>query len=582
MVAVKHWSLIFITAMLFSFVTKAAVTVSVIPDSPSMEESFRIVYSVDEKLSETPDFSALQSLFEILRQNQSTQVQWINGKHSSSTTWELEVVPLKAGDLIIPAIVFGNSSSPPTPVTVRSANSANGAPQSDLLLEIDVDDNTPYVQQQVVLTVRLLRRLTLADAKLSDLETSGDVIVKPLSKDRTYQDERLGKRYEVFERRFAIFPQASGSLTIEPFNVTAQVSRGSRSLFDPFRSTTSTRRISSNTIQLEVQPVPTDFTGDTWLPARRLNLREEWEPAVDSVASGEPLTRTLYLLGDGLTAGQLPDFPMAKPGADLGGANIYPDQVQTNEQETETGFSALKQQKFAIIANNSELIEVPEISIPWWNIETDEMEIARTGARQIKVELPASSAPSDLAAPQGSDIVETPVEDNTFADEAKPESASSWWRPLAIVALLGWAATILIWWLQSRKSYLQQSDSASSVSAKINHRIVSLEKEVLRSADMNDPYATRKNLLTWANAVFEPHVYLSLGALAKELPTPLATQIKTLDSHLYANKTSSWLGEELRQAFQNTDLPKKNRGNNPPKRTGERSGDHLEPLFKLN
>ena len=192
----KRWILsaaVFALASLFfSENAMAEISVSVFPDPPTLEESFRIVYSVDGKLNETPDFSALNGLFEILRQNQSTQVQWINGKHSASTRWELEVVPLKGGDLIIPSIAFGDTSSPPTPVTILSANDTNGSPKSDLLLEIDVDDNTPYVQQQVVLTVRLLRRLTLADAKLSDLATSGDVIVKALSNDRTYQDERQG------------------------------------------------------------------------------------------------------------------------------------------------------------------------------------------------------------------------------------------------------------------------------------------------------------------------------------------------------------------------------------------------------
>ena len=552
----------------------ADVMVTVQPDPPSLEESFRIVFSADEALDGEPNFEPLKGLFEILGQNQSTQVQWVNGAHSKTTSWDLEVVALNSGDVVIPAISFGDDASAPTRVTILSPNSGMTSPKSDLLLEIDVDDNTPYVQQQVLLTVRLLRRLTLADAKLSEPETSSDVIVKVLSKDRTYQDDRLGKRYEVFERRFAIFPQSSGSMRIAPFTVTAQIPRSSRSLFDPFRSSTTTRRISSNEITLAVKPVPAEFTGTTWLPARKLSLREEWEPNGSSIKSGEPLTRTLFLWSEGLTAGQLPDFPTI----DFGAANIYPDQIQSNEQETADGFSALKQQKFAIIANASDLIEVPEIAIPWWNVETDQMEIARTTARTISVaasQLQANTAnePTPESLIDSSPGTASEFTNAPAINEPSLDNSVGNWRALAVLAFVGWFLTALAWGLVVSRKRTRTARPATVPS--LNVGISRLEKEVARAADANDPFTCRKALLDWGRSVFEGEQLLSLGALEKRVPNALASEIKKLDAHLYAQNNMSWTGENLKIAFVNNKIA-------TPSVVKQADNENLESLFKLN
>ena len=185
----------------------------------------------------------------------------------------------RSGDLVIPAIQFGADSSPITPIKVADHIPGRSNQELDLILELAVDETAPYVQQQVIVTVRLLRRIELSDAKLSEPSANADAIFKVLARDKTYQDRRDDRRYEVFERRYAVYPQASGSMTINPLILTAQVARSTRSFFDPFRSGMSTRRVRSNAVKLEVKPVPDAFTGDVWLPARRLRLRDEWEPA---------------------------------------------------------------------------------------------------------------------------------------------------------------------------------------------------------------------------------------------------------------------------------------------------------------
>ena len=553
----------------------AAVGVAVFPDTPNIAESFRIIFTADEKINGEPDFSPLEPLFDILGQNQSTQVQWINGKHSATTRWELEVIAKKPGDLVIPAIDFGSSSSHALSISVIASGASGTSTNDDLLLEISIDDDRPYVQQQTILTVRLLRRISLADAKLTEPATSGDVIIKPLSKDRTYQDERNGKRYEVFERRFALYPQASGRLAIEPFTVTTQVTRGSRSLFDPFRSSTTTRRVRSNALTLEVEAIPRNFSGDNWLPARKLDLREEWEPENNIITNGEPITRTLYLWSDGLTAGQLPDFPTL----DIDSTTVYPDQVQTREQENEAGFSAIKQQKFALItkfdnADSDPNITIPAIEIPWWNIETDTMEVARLPARKLSVNVNAAAATSPEAITPAERVSDNDLESSGESTIVLEEPRDGIWRGVAIAAILGWLATAVLAWRFVRNHGLNAKRSRVTSSEAENPKLARLEKDVSHAARANDPYAARQSLLAWGRAAHAQEIR-SLGHLARLVAPELATEIRRLDAHFYAQGDASWLGSELLNAFKNNKISDKS------KAVSGRKPDGLESLFKL-
>ena len=559
---------------LFTTGSIAAVNVSVFPDMPNIAESFRIIFTADEKISGDPDFAPLDNLFEVLGQNQSTQVQWVNGKHSATTRWELEVIAKKAGDLVIPSIKFGASASQATSITVVASGNGGTTMNDDLLLEIAIDDEAPYVQQQVLLTIRLLRRISLSDAKLTEPATSGDVIIKPLSKDRTYQDERNGKRYEVFERRFALFPQASGRLEIEPFTVTTQVSRGSRSLFDPFRSSTTTRRVRSNALLLDVKPIPASFTGDTWLPATKLSLREEWDPDNDTITNGEPATRTLYLSSDGLTAGQLPDFSPLN----IESTTVYPDQVQTQERESENGFTAIKQQKFALITKFTDPgatpgIAIPPIELPWWNIETDQMEIARVSGRTLNVRVPAGETPQGPAS-LAEAVLETEASTPLDLTPAAESAAKTMWRPLALSLLAGWVLTLLIWFWHTRKH--ATAPNTTVIQADKNPKLSKLERDLNRAARSDDPYTARQVLLAWGKIAYRENNLLSLGQLARlVVDNALAAEIRRLDAHFYSQSGTNWFGKDLMNAFKNNAIDANSEN------TSDGQAEELDSLFKL-
>ena len=532
-----------------SAVQAAEITVSVQPQNPVANESFQILFNSDSSVDEEPDFSVLEAIVDILGRNRQTSIQWINGRNSHTTTWALEVIVRTPGRLVIPEIAFGSDRSNSTIIEIHPrGGSTSAVVDTGLLLEIEVDNKTPYVQQQIILTARLLRRVELNDANLTDPSADADVIIKRLGKDSTTQTTRNNKRYEMFERRFAIFPQTSGPVTLNPLTLTTQIVHSTRSLFDPFRQTVKTRRIESNQIELQVKPIPPSFTGDTWLPAKRLGLRDDWDPDDDTLTAGEPLTRTVFLWADGLNSGQLPELPIPLPE----GLKIYPDQPQTSEQETDTGFSAIRQQKFAIIPSMANKIVFPEVSVTWWNTETDRMEVAHLNERPFTVKESTVAEPehSELADGAASSITSTANIDPVGAGIAELTGVNrNIWFILACVCLLGWIATILAWWLRSRA----RSPTVSVTNETPAPAFSRARRDVLGACKANDPAGTKTALIAWGRVAFDQPQLMTLGEVAELVAEPLDAEIRQLDGYLYGRNRTTWDQFALREAFEHGD-----------------------------
>ena len=85
--------------------------------------------------------------------------------------------------------------------------------QRDIFLEAEVDSHFPYVQGQVLLTLRLMSAVSLQEGKLDDPDIEWGMIER-VGKDSSFETVRDGRRYHVTERRFAITPQKAGAQII--------------------------------------------------------------------------------------------------------------------------------------------------------------------------------------------------------------------------------------------------------------------------------------------------------------------------------------------------------------------------------
>ncbi|MFM8443580.1 MAG: BatD family protein, partial [Methylococcus sp.] len=190
-----------------------------------INESFTLTFTADAEPDGDPDFSPLEDQFEILNQGQSSQFSIINGKASRQVTWQLQVIAKQPGTLQIPSIAFGSDRSRPFSVTVTNgAVRGKQGGEASLYLEAEAEPKNPYVQAQVILTIRVLSRVAFS-GDLSQPEIP-DAVVEKLDEDREFVSLRDGVQFKVNERRYAVFPQKSGRLTIGPINLTAQLAAG--------------------------------------------------------------------------------------------------------------------------------------------------------------------------------------------------------------------------------------------------------------------------------------------------------------------------------------------------------------------
>ncbi len=529
---------------------QATVELDITPDPAVLNESTRLTFRATGEVDGEPDFTPLEATFDIIGRNRQTAISWINGRREESTSWTLNAMPRAAGRVQLPAIRFGREQSLPRTLEVVSGAAGPQDDSADILLEVAAEPGSPYVQQQVTYTVRLLHRVELSSPRFSALTTSSDAIVKPLGQGRQYVEKVNGRSYEAFEQRYAVFPQKSGRLTINPVVLTTQVVTGTRSFFDPFSQSLTTRRVESKAIHLEVRPVPASFpAGANWLPARRLRLYEEWEPDSNTSTAGTPLARTLFLWADGLIAGQLPEFKLA----DIAGVKLYPDQAQSNEQDTATGFTAVKQQKFAIIANANGELRFPPIEIPWWNTETDSLEIAHLPERALSVSgarsepPPASTGAADTTAAAAIEPTAPPA---TGAAPVIENAGMRRWRSIAMLATLAWLATLALWAWQVRRSHRDGPVAPTGDLALAGNRRRA-RRALTQACARNEPLAAREALLAWAASTTTLARPRTLGAIAVAAGGELGRAIGELERHLYGPPSASgqaWQGAALAAA----------------------------------
>ena len=546
--------------------TSLAAEIRVTTDrtSVNLDESFQVIFSASGDPDGEPDFSPLQKDFEILGQSQSNQSLMINGSFSSTIQWVVDVVAKKAGVLTIPAINFGQDKSTASTVHINKEDqitlNIKGKGGGDLFFLVDVSTETPYVQQQVIYTLRLYRKVNLSQASLTEPKLA-DAMIERLGEDKDYNALFQGEQYSVTERKYAIFPQKSGAKTIAQLSLTAAVVVGNRSSgFSGFfsRQRTQTKRVVSDAVELNVRPVPKGFVGKRWLPAEQLHLQEKWSNDELQVNVGEPLTRTLTLLVHGATVGQLPELSKNQQNAN-GKLRNYRDQPLLKDQAKESGMIALREEKIALIPSQSGAYKLPEIEVPWWNTQTDQMEIAKIPAKTIQaIALQGSEKPEPTSRPISTDVS---VPTQQVADDSTPKGYA--WMALSAFLGLGWLLTTLFL-LKGRQNKIK-SKKINQVSKPVNNGI----KDLKKACQKNDAVAAKDALIRWGQ---QQYAVSSLGKIAQFSTADLKQEILDLNQQIYSKQNSDWKGQELWQSFS------KHVSN---VKTEKSADDKLEPLYRL-
>ncbi|HGX92224.1 MAG TPA: protein BatD [Candidatus Tenderia sp.] len=545
-----------VMGLMVSVQSWAAVQASVDRNKIYDTETLVLTLTVTGDEDAAPDLDGLKADFDLLSTSQSSSYRYINGQMSSKKSWFVTLAPKRQGTLRIPAIAVGSEMSKPITVDVLAPSAAEHLDEVPaIFIETEVDPrDEAYVQGQIAFSLKIFYATELQSGRLSELVID-NAVVQPLGDDKSYQALRHGKRFNVIERRYAIFPQASGPLTIPQmsFQGSVRVAQAGRRRVDPFfdpfgrlGSSSQQVRVKSEPLTLTVKPRPATAKGPWWLPARELKLVEKWAPDPPVFRVGEPVTRTITLQAQGLSAAQLPDVALAG----VTQVKFYPDQAVTQDADDGAWIIGTRQQKVALVPVEAGQYTLPAIDIRWWDTAADRERVATLPARQITV-LPALNAPGP----------ELPEPDTTGAEPKEAAAQlpvvitpqASGWPYVAAGFALAWLVTLVAWARQRR--LLREGGAGRRAQSRPSQGggRNAARRAVKRACDKNDAKAAKTALLQWAAEVaagqpLQPPPQ-SLGQVAQWFDHAGQAQINELDRVLYSFSLDLWDGQTFWQTL---------------------------------
>jgi len=570
----RYWALLALSlwAALTASSALADSSARVARTTISTNESIQITFESDQDVTGEPDFSALQDDFDILGTSKGSNIDIRNGRMQRSTRWVLEVMPKREGTLVVPAINLGNESTEAINLTVTAQPSRPNEMGGEINLEVDVNKLAPYVQSQIIFTVRIVHTVSFEQASLTEPTlATGDALIEKLGEDIAYETQRGQQRLAIIERRYAIFPQNSGPLTIAPLRFESRVSTGRQSRFDAFGYGRVVRR-QTEAIDIEIQPIPAAFSGSTWLPAKQLMLIESSPEQNPEYRVGEPFTRILTLQATGLSASQLPEVNATMPTT----VKQYPDRPILENRVSSDDIIGTRQEKIALIPEQPGPVTLPSIKIPWWNTETDQLEYATLPTRTIEVAPALGSANAAMQPPlaNASPLPQTASDsggsddDNNQAGSTPAQPSASrpgFWPWLSLALGLCWLATLFVW-LRSRQRL------PGAIAPDNNQPTEKQVLQALQSAcETHDANAAKKAALQWATLTSPGNRIQSLGGLAAQFDGELQLELHRLSQHLYAQPSADWNGDRLWLSFA---------ARPQSKVTTVASRQELEPLYR--
>lgn len=548
--------------------------------------TLRISTSGDDT-DKQPDLTPLQKDFKVLGTRSSTQIQIINGQRSDQHEWLIELAPVTQGTLTVPVLTVGNSKTAALTLQVSAQPAAATAQAGQPVFirsAISPSQGDTYVQQQILYTTRLYYRVPLIEGSFSAPKL-GDALVEQLGEDKQYSTTIDGQSYQVVERRYAIFPEHSGKLSIAPTvfsgrTVSATGQSSSFGGFDsamqqmlrqsgfngqfiggtPFGDPGKQVRLGSNVITLDVKPRPAGYSGAHWLPTEKLVLQDSWAGSPPVMHTGEPITRTLTLDAKGVEASQLPDIPLK--GSDA--LQVFPEQPKLNNHTDGDWVYGRSEQRFTYVVSQPGKLSLPAVQVSWWDTLNHKQQSTVLPAREIVVEA-AGGKSSSPTAPTGANT--SLANGNTPSSNAQTTGVAPsatgvgimnprrYWQlsgGLGVIALL--IAALLFLRRQRKPEPLGPQVVQPSVTvtppptrAKENATLMQSRQSLRDACAKSDAPAAARALLDWAAVTWPDEPPRSLSALAARVGQG-AGVIRELEAALYGAKDQAWVGLALSKA----------------------------------
>ena len=546
---------VFLFALLFAGATQAAVIASIDRANVELNESFTLKVTVDTAIDVEPDASALEEDFFVGTRSQLSNTTIVNGQISRSRTWTYVLMAKREGSLVIPPVRIANEQSEPVPITVTPP-STNIPGEADIFVTTEVDHDVSFVQAQVLYRVKVYRAVATRQPRLSEPSIEGvEVLIESAGEERSYESILNGKAYNVVERVYAFFPQESGTISIAPARFEARVLRNGR--------ITGRKIFESGAIDVAVNPIPpppADYPDAVWFPAKSVVLSEDWSREPGTLPAGEPITRHITVTAIGQLSTQI---PVIEP-ANSDNIKVYPDKPEFRDVAEPTGIRAVRRDQYAMIGVTAGEVVLPDVNLPWWNIDAAEWQVATLTGTTLSIS-PSANAILPQPVPVG-----PAVDDTGPAVETQIVYVDFWLYVSAGLAGV-WLMTVIAWWWSRRPVSREPKEPAPPPVHKQQARWL---KAARKAAKAGDVAGIKSSMLEWGRLEWPDKPPRSIGEFSNRVAIPLSTQLQAMCSASYGPGDREWSGQELAKSLRSVSVLRE--------AEPERPTDTLPPLSPVN
>ncbi len=419
----------FLIAFLFS-TNLFADSLDVFVDKKVLSEGDVLYLTIEYNGSseDKPEFGHILEDFQLVQNSSSNQYSIINGDVTHIKKWTLGLAPKKTGKITIKPVKLGNLTSNYVDVEVKELSNVAFVPDSKqnfnapyFEIEQDIDNSSPYINQQMLMSVTILDTIGLNNGRLNVIEdTKKDWIVLPLLNEPIKKIENInGKKTNVVTFLFALFPQKSGRIELPQYSFDGEYIKNVGFGFSDFGDAFSLFdngidslfgqsvpvKMKTNKKFIDVKPAVDGIGLQHWLPLKDLKVSSS-VASEKKIMVGETFNYEVNIVAAGTTQNLLP----LNISPDVIGAKKYPEKPTFTEEVVDGNIVTSAKYNTVYIPEKSGTIIIPKTSIKWFNLNTNKIEIASVEEKKINV------ATNGVVA-EGFDNIETDITNNVGNNE---------------------------------------------------------------------------------------------------------------------------------------------------------------------
>ena len=588
---IKPW--FFLSSLLISLLatTSKAQEITLTLDRSELARGETLTLTIrvyDQRQGMQLDLTPLTENFDVLGTRTSSQVRSINGNTDIWTDYIITLFPLTEGSLRIPSLTISGQLTDELEVTVTNQGARSNQETDELFLEIEVNKDSLYVQEQLLFSIRLFYTINgIRNPVFTEIDIP-DTVTQLIGSPNQYEKIIDGQRYGVYEKRYVIFPQKSGSLDIPDILFRGEVTDGSSSFV--FRNL-NTRRITAfiegRTIDVVERPPSAEIL-PTWLPVTDLVMEESFSRPLSDLKVGDTFVRTIKMTANGVDGAVLPPFSPSN----IQGFNTYLDPAKIERRFVNGSIVGERIESSTLVVLEDGNLSIPAIKIDWWNVDSDRLDSTIVQETMLRILPLQGIAPSELAVPSTESIEDLLAAPPEISQEMIDEQATGQYlnieeilvRYSIIIGFLLIFVTLLRNLIIKNRSHIfagyagLRKEFRLTQSPERNER--NAYRALMRAFRHSDTQEIKATLIQWANHIVGTIEINTIEDLYRQKEHPeIYGPLQNFQSELFSEKPNSKNLDLSNLLAAVRKIRKVNKKNNAAHERKKRY--HLPPLYPI-